>query len=232
MSTGSGTPSRSPSPTPTPTPFPTTPRSLTIELKRQVATNARFKRRLESIEDKAAQAESRYSKIRKTASPVLAGRGIFRKATLFQDIQHDLIAEADRRALNLADPEFDALSPVEKAIAQRTRDRTYTAYKTVIDLVPALPQKLCDLTLGEEGLRLFIQALEKKAIDARGDDVRRLKEELAGWLNRFEPTPQPLFDKQRSNRGLTHDLTGKLLTPITWDWTDPALILALNPSFS
>jgi hypothetical protein len=62
--------------------------------------------------------------------------------------------------------------------------------------------------------------LQKGANDARSDDVRRIKEELANWINQtFSPTT-PLGLKQRDDRGLQNDVTGRLLCPIEHSWDD------------
>lgn len=65
----------------------------------------------------------------------------------------------------------------------------------------------------------FLQ-LQKGANDARSDDVRRIKEEIALWLNlAYAPNP-PLNTKCRSNRGMQNDITGRLLCPVEYDWDD------------
>lgn len=67
--------------------------------------------------------------------------------------------------------------------------------------------------------------LQTGANDARADDVRRVKEELANWLNtdyRSTIGTGELFDpKTRSGRGFQNDITGGLLCPIALDWQDP-----------
>ncbi|KJA23242.1 hypothetical protein HYPSUDRAFT_137971, partial [Hypholoma sublateritium FD-334 SS-4] len=62
--------------------------------------------------------------------------------------------------------------------------------------------------------------LQKGANDARSDDVRRIKEELASWLN-MEHTPNPPFQvKSRGDRGRQNNITARLLCPIEYDWND------------
>ncbi len=62
--------------------------------------------------------------------------------------------------------------------------------------------------------------LQKGANDARSDDVRRVKEEVAMWLN-TDHAPSPPFNvKARSDRGRQNNITARLLCPIEYDWDD------------
>ncbi len=63
-------------------------------------------------------------------------------------------------------------------------------------------------------------------MDARSDDVRRIKEELALWLNISHTPNPPLNTKSRSDRGMENDITGRLLCPIEYDWDDEMLVLS------
>ncbi|KAF9058639.1 hypothetical protein BDP27DRAFT_1240472, partial [Rhodocollybia butyracea] len=62
------------------------------------------------------------------------------------------------------------------------------------------------------------------AKNARGDDISRMKRQVAAFLN-FRPLGQkadPLLNPEtRIHRGFNHDLTGKLICPIHLDWSDP-----------
>ena len=62
--------------------------------------------------------------------------------------------------------------------------------------------------------------LQKGANDARSDDVRRAKEEIANWINQTLSPTAPLSVKQRDDRGLQNDITGRLLCPIEFSWDD------------
>jgi hypothetical protein len=62
--------------------------------------------------------------------------------------------------------------------------------------------------------------LQKGANDARSDDVRRIKEEVANWVNQILSPTTPLSVKQRDGRGLQNNITGRLLCPIGVSWDD------------
>jgi len=50
--------------------------------------------------------------------------------------------------------------------------------------------------------------------------VRRIKEEVANWINQTLSPTAPLSLKQRDDRGLQNDITGRLLCPIELSWDD------------
>ncbi len=62
--------------------------------------------------------------------------------------------------------------------------------------------------------------LQKGANDARSDDVRRIKEELSGWLNADFSPSVPFVTKSHIDRGLMNKITGSLLCPIEHNWDD------------
>ena len=67
--------------------------------------------------------------------------------------------------------------------------------------------------------------LQKGANDARGDDVLSVREAVANWLNKVYPTHTSLNISTRSNRGIKHEMTGLLLCPIEYNWTDERWII-------
>jgi hypothetical protein len=69
-------------------------------------------------------------------------------------------------------------------------------------------------------LTQYTPQLQKGANDARSDDVRRVKEEGATWINQTLSPTAPLSTKQRDDRGLQNDVTGHLLCPIEFSWDD------------
>jgi hypothetical protein len=62
--------------------------------------------------------------------------------------------------------------------------------------------------------------LQKGANDGRSDDIRRVKEEVTVWINQTCSPSVPLNPKNRDNRGLQNDFTGRLLCPIEYSWDD------------
>ena len=62
--------------------------------------------------------------------------------------------------------------------------------------------------------------VQKGANDAHGNDVLSVREAVANWLNKAHPTHSPLDISSRGNHGIKHEMTGQLLCPIEYDWTD------------
>ena len=68
-------------------------------------------------------------------------------------------------------------------------------------------------------LSLYHQ-LQDGAKNARGDDVSKLMNRVADWLNQQYPHEPPLSTIKRDGRGIHHSITGMLLCPIRYDWND------------
>jgi hypothetical protein len=63
--------------------------------------------------------------------------------------------------------------------------------------------------------------LRKGADGARGDDTALLKKSVVTWMTQLFDAPNPPLDPEiKSNRGLNHDDTGRLLCPSEFDWQD------------
>ena len=63
--------------------------------------------------------------------------------------------------------------------------------------------------------------LKKGADCARGDNANTLKPLVASWLNEASPRPDPLFSTvDKPGRGFYHDITGRLLCPVDYNWLD------------
>ena len=66
---------------------------------------------------------------------------------------------------------------------------------------------MCQLTKGVDG--------------AHSDDTASLKSAVAHWLNEHSPPPDPpVIVKSKTWRGFFHRVTGELLCPAEYDWTD------------
>ena len=63
--------------------------------------------------------------------------------------------------------------------------------------------------------------LQSGANDARSDDTSRLKVAIAEWLNSRETSNVRLSPKGKEGRGISNDITGRLLCPIDYDWDKP-----------
>jgi hypothetical protein len=76
--------------------------------------------------------------------------------------------------------------------------------------------------------------LQSGANDARSDDTSRLKTAVAEWLNarthNSDESPEGtqmsmyLSSKQKDERGICNDVTGRLLCPIDYNWDDPVCV--------
>jgi hypothetical protein len=60
--------------------------------------------------------------------------------------------------------------------------------------------------------------LQAGANDARSDDTSRLKIALAEWINSRDSSGERLTSNGKEDRGINHDITGRLICPIDYDW--------------
>jgi hypothetical protein len=68
----------------------------------------------------------------------------------------------------------------------------------------------------------FSLELRKGAAGARGDDAANLKPSIVSWIvDFFGNMAVPLSPTSKSDRGFEHDITGQLLCPVDFDWSDP-----------
>ena len=114
-------------------------------------------------------------------------------------------------------------------------NRIYKGYTLLLQLVPRLKEMLGDPAVNTDTFNHFIAQvryfyvslllfnspqLQKGANDARSDDVRRAKEEIANWINQTLSPTALLSVKQCDDCGLQNDITGRLLCPIELSWDD------------
>ncbi|KIM51300.1 hypothetical protein SCLCIDRAFT_143537, partial [Scleroderma citrinum Foug A] len=71
--------------------------------------------------------------------------------------------------------------------------------------------------------------LKKGTDGACADDANSLKTAVATWLNEQQPHPVPLLAaNEKQERGFNHDLTGRLLCPVDYNWLDPSICDAIR----
>ena len=113
--------------------------------------------------------------------------------------------------------------------------RSAAAFKALCHLIPNFQKKVdeaepddlddfyaqvcCSIHVPQVADTAVIQ-LQDGAINARGDDVSKLMGRVASWLNQQYPKEEPLSDDSRIGRGIHHPITGMLLCPIRYDWSD------------
>ncbi|KAF9032750.1 hypothetical protein BJ165DRAFT_1568204 [Panaeolus papilionaceus] len=179
-----------------------------------------LKRRIASLEQEAELRKE--SKPKKKSTPCTMGRGIRRLVVMFDPLEV-LVAEADRRCEEDWDDERSGLSGEElEERIESSQDRVYRGYTTLLSVIPSLRSLLNDTNADPDDLDNFVAQLQKGANDARSDDVRRIKEELGGWLNHAFSPSLPFSIKSHGDRGLQNDITGRLLCPIQYEWDDEA----------
>ncbi|KAE9383584.1 hypothetical protein BT96DRAFT_1008996 [Gymnopus androsaceus JB14] len=126
----------------------------------------------------------------------------------------------------------DNLTPQEQADKEkrlqdkRIMTRNLASFKILCNLIPGFMDRVDTQGLPELMDFCSKASLHSGARAARSDDINNLKEALAHWLN-FRPLgqcPNPILKHDdRTGRGFSSDLTGKLLTPIELDWQNPSV---------
>ncbi|KAF8156768.1 hypothetical protein B0H34DRAFT_798148 [Crassisporium funariophilum] len=168
--------------------------------------------------------ETNTSKKRKgesTPSIGQIGRGI-RKIVFICGYIKDLVLEADKHAEFIEDvdgsmDDFDGLTEEQVQELKRDWERSHKALQELCCLLPNFHKKINEGS--PEELFEYYSKLQIGANNARSDDLNRIRECLAEWLNHAQPTPSPLLVKERrDNRGLGHDVTGCFLCPAEFEW--------------
>ncbi|KAG2135515.1 hypothetical protein DEU56DRAFT_908867 [Suillus clintonianus] len=174
-------------------------------------TFSSLKRRIAMLEEQNAE----LSMPAERKSQVPEGRVIRRLVCLIDSIE-DLVAEFDRRVtLDITD-DSDAGSFESSAI----ENRRYRSYKKLVIWCPSV-QKFMQSSADISELASEYSKLNRSADAARGDDTTSLKFAVASWLMQASPTPNPVIShRDKSYRGFYHDVTGKLLCPVDYDWND------------
>jgi len=70
--------------------------------------------------------------------------------------------------------------------------------------------------------------LKTGADRAWADDTNRLKIAVANWLNNAQQRAEPLLKPEdKLRRGFHHDVTGRLLCPVDYDWLDISYVSSI-----
>ncbi|KAF8445724.1 hypothetical protein L210DRAFT_3610352 [Boletus edulis BED1] len=173
---------------------------------------ATCKRRISELEQEINQIRNSHKQSNAdSGSLLIAGRCIRRLVSLTDRVE-DLVNEADRRAC-MDDPE-----------AQYTEesDRLFSAHQRLLYWQPSL------------GKDVF-KELNRGADSARGDDAASLKPIVIHWLMEAYPNAASGLEfGMKHGRGFNHDVTGRLLCPVDYNWNDAthrAAILDSHPDF-
>ncbi|KAJ3749802.1 hypothetical protein EV360DRAFT_89650 [Lentinula raphanica] len=191
-----------------------------------------YKRRAEALEEENERLKGRKPTKPKTTRTL--GRPIRKVVALFAPIA-SLVQEYERRCEPDAKAEDEELKDVDieqlnedereeyeqRLELKRSRDRDYEGFRLLCIYVPYIKRKVYSHEVNHAELKDEYAALELGANAARSEDIHNGAMELADWLNQRSPGPQPQIDRQtRIGRGFVHELTGRLLCPIDFDWDD------------
>ncbi|KAH7917379.1 hypothetical protein BV22DRAFT_978092, partial [Leucogyrophana mollusca] len=178
-----------------------------------VAAAQRSKRRIQALEAEVEALREGSKKRRADASTTVnRGRLLRRVVSLFDHVP-DLIRENDRREA-LAD---DMLGDDQEEEDAFVPERLYRGYLRLVQYLPWMKEKLA--TADPLDLQVIYKELRKGADGARGDDTASLKGVVVTWLTEmFHPVEPALTAHNKTDRGLQHDVTGRLLCPIDYDW--------------
>lgn len=118
--------------------------------------------------------------------------------------------------------------------------RNFCSFRLLVDCNPALRTLITpDFSWQEKSEALtYLNQIEKKGNAARSDDVGRMKEDVATFLNQMYNPSTAFITRNRDQQGLQGTITGCLLCPIHFDWSDDkyvdssAQIIFLTHSYS
>ncbi|KAG1828062.1 hypothetical protein EV424DRAFT_1318659, partial [Suillus variegatus] len=152
-------------------------------------------------------------------SNIFYGRSIRRLVCLTEHVE-DVVAEFNRRiglgAANESDADLMDSNDLDE-------NRRYRSFKKLMAWCP-LARKLLRSSAEHETLAFAYSKLNESSDGARGDDSASLKHSVAEWLMERTPAPNPAIHKQdKSGRGFYNDVTGGLLCPVDYDWSNPTV---------
>ncbi|KAG2151058.1 uncharacterized protein EDB93DRAFT_1249552 [Suillus bovinus] len=145
----------------------------------------------------------------KTTYYIAQGRAICHMTVLYSNLE-DLITENDHRyEESLRDSLVDATPE---------QDRLQCGYLALAQAIPWLHSKLVELDI--DNCEDMLKKLKRGADMAHGDDTSTLKDLIVTWINQdFQPSPLLRSDSKQLC-GFAHDVSGRLLCPAEWDWSN------------
>ncbi|KAK7024173.1 hypothetical protein VNI00_016551 [Paramarasmius palmivorus] len=214
-----------------------TPGSQSSDPTQVTETLNHLKRRITQLEEENEKLRSRRKRGPSERETTLA-RGIRKIVSLHVPLKV-LIDEFDRRETAESDDEngegATASSPsdteqVLKRELQGLFSRSYLQkvleQEGFLEHLKAVSNWLWTELLNSHSRRQW----ERPADEARGDDIKRLKVEVANWLNTLDKDDLQVLSEYedysfvtphtRLGRGFQNITTGRLLCPIDYDWND------------
>ncbi|KAK7024547.1 hypothetical protein VNI00_016222 [Paramarasmius palmivorus] len=208
-----------------------TPGSQSSDPTQVTEISTHLKRRITQLEEENEKLRSRRKRGPSECETTLA-RGIRKIVSLHVPIKV-LIDEFDRRETAESDAEngeegATASSPFDTEQAlKREHDRNFESFQRLQGL---FTRSYLQKVLEQEGFLERLKAWERPADEARGDDIKRLKVEVANWLNTLDKDDLQVLSEYedysfvtphtRLGRGFQNITTGRLLCPIDYDWND------------
>ncbi|KAI6003926.1 hypothetical protein EDD15DRAFT_2360192 [Pisolithus albus] len=189
---------------------------------------ASLKRVISLLENENVQLHHKITK-KPALSLTREGQVVRRVVTLVEPVA-DLIAEYDRCEIQATEQQASSNSEVIPPTPEQ--QRTYHAYEKLIQWCPSVHKLVgpaADADTASFEVAFACRELQKGADGARGDDGAMLKAAVAQWLNESQPPPDPPFSSwEKYGRGFNHDITGKLLCPVDYDWSNADIRSAIR----
>ncbi|KAJ3924854.1 MAG: hypothetical protein NXY57DRAFT_1079059 [Lentinula lateritia] len=207
-------------------------KSKVVDVEKLGRENQKLKQKIDALQLENAAVSKKTRKKGAEKSIENQGRALARIATLYTPISslvrcffaYDTDAEAEDDPVDPVDLDEKELEEYFKhQMEKRKMQRDIRAYHIVVKTVPGFQKAVDAAGTDIAAILTLCKQLQYGSISARSDDVHTLMIELANWLN-FRPLPSRadplLLNHSRELRGFKHNLTGKLLCPVEYDWSD------------
>ncbi|KAF8835229.1 hypothetical protein BDN67DRAFT_913391 [Paxillus ammoniavirescens] len=190
-------------------------------------TQAALKRRIAALEEQNTNLLSKIEKKPCSESFLLEGQAIRRLVSLVDRVE-DIMAEYDRRVM------LGAENGTGSIVSSEDEEYQYCSYEKLVRWCPSV-RKLLDRNMDSYQLTMAYRQLNHGADGARSDDAATLKVAVATWLMEQTPHPEPIIhSRDKAGRGFNHDVTGRLLCPVDYNWGDLSVRAAIcdyHPDF-